>query len=171
MIPWDDAKYFEKLHIPAKILVTPFFFFCRTRYYPWCLPSNRCGILSGQISLPGSNFNAGIFGLRSPGRMFQWDHGNARLTKGEWIRQVVWSVTVSKTLYASTPNSCLYLPSCHSINHCYSCIVLKVWTDDRGWISKGVLYQVWSNFRGGRVIMCFWHKESLCCCLDLPECW
>lgn len=27
MIPWDDAKYFEKLHIPAKILVTPFFSF------------------------------------------------------------------------------------------------------------------------------------------------
>lgn len=86
--------------------------FCRTRYFPWCPPSNRNGIFSGQISLPGSNLSAGTFELRSPGRMFQWDHGNAGLTKGEWTRQVVWlcpSLFLRICMLAHQTLVCIYL--------------------------------------------------------------
>lgn len=55
-----------------------------------------------------------------------------------------------KTLYASTPNSCLHLPSYRSVDCCCSCIVLEAELT-----LEGELGRVGPDFSGDHVIMCF----------------
>lgn len=125
----------EKSHGPSRLLIKQ-----TISYITGCIP--QCPLSMGMMSCLWQDF---------PPKE-QWDHWTqfpklsisiqvVRLQshkgKGEnGTRCLVSFVAVFKTLYASTPNSCLYLPSYYSINLYCSCIVQEVWTDSRRWIRK-----------------------------------
>lgn len=134
--PWDKAKYLRKLLHPWWLVNGMFLL----------VPSLKwaCHVPCGQIALPRNNFSAEILGLSSSKCTLQSGretYSIAKKKEREWDKMFGFICHCFLKLYASTPNSCLYLPLYHSINCYCSRIVLEVWTDSTGIIGKGVFYR------------------------------
>lgn len=81
--------------------------------------------------------------------------------KEERTGQDVWfrlSLFLKLCMLAHQTLVCIYL--CTTV---LIAIVHVLWweseRDSRGWIRKGVFYQVWPDFSCDHVIMCFWHRR------------
>lgn len=125
--PWDKTKYFWKITFSFEAIShKPVF--TQQDVSPCALSQMGTTSSCSQISLPRNNFSLGSLDSIECFNKAVRIPVSQRERRENRARCLVSFVTVFKTLYASTPNSCLYLPLYHSINCYCSCIVMEVWT-------------------------------------------